>query len=63
MACNLAWAWPWSDNWSQLIGVSTPCARASQAGELRMRKGFALKGEECTSQGGFWVILEESPGP
>lgn len=57
MACNLGWAWPWSDNWSQLIGVSTPCARASQAGELRMREGFALKGEE-------WILgnLRGEPG-
>lgn len=49
--------------WSQLIGVSTLRVRASRAGELRVTEGFALKGEECTSQGGLWVILEESPGP
>ena len=51
MACSLCWAWPLPDNWSQLIGVSTLRVRASRAGELRVTEGFALNGEECTSQG------------
>lgn len=55
MACNLAWAWPWSDNWSQLIGVSTVCACQPGWGVEDEKRDLLLKGE-CS--GGFWVILE-----